>query len=168
MIEERIHITQGEHAVGQGGDCVISTLLGSCVSVCLWDETACVGGMNHMLLAVNDSNSGMCNLAGLNAMEVLINDIIKLGGSRNRFKAKVFGGSSMVSGLSGIGKSNADFALDFLKNENIECVGTSLGGTQARNLKFWPASGKAMQRLAGKPVVEEAKPVPKGNDLELF
>ncbi|MEO1780289.1 MAG: chemotaxis protein CheD, partial [Pseudomonadota bacterium] len=51
MSAQQIHIVQGEHAVGAHADTVISTLLGSCVACCLWDETAGVGGMNHMLLA---------------------------------------------------------------------------------------------------------------------
>lgn len=167
--DQRILITQGEHAVGASENTVISTLLGSCVAVCLWDEQAKAGGMNHMLLAVSETQSGICNLSGINAMEVLINDIIKLGGSRGNLKAKVFGGAQMISGLSDVGQSNAAFALEFLENEGIDCVGQSVGGNSARNLKFWPGTGRALQRLTQTKV--EEKPVaaaPEGNDMELF
>ena len=169
MPENRVHITQGEYATGDTADTVISTLLGSCVSVCLWDEVARVGGMNHMLLAVSETNTGVCNLEGVNAMEILINDIAKLGGQRHRLQAKVFGGAQMIAGLSSIGGKNAAFALEFLENENIACVGQSVGGTQARNLKFWPSTGRVMQRVTGADVPEVVKPVvTEGNDLELF
>ena len=84
MTPRKLHITQGERAVGKNPDDVISTILGSCVSCCLWDPTAGVGGMNHMLLTVRPNTGGMCNLTGLNAMELLINDILKLGGRRDR------------------------------------------------------------------------------------
>ncbi|MEE4188915.1 MAG: chemotaxis protein CheD, partial [Roseobacter sp.] len=70
MTVKRIHITQGERAVGQYGNEVISTILGSCVSCCLWDPEAQVGGMNHMLLAASPKGADVCNLAGINAMEL--------------------------------------------------------------------------------------------------
>lgn len=169
MSEKRINITQGEHAASDDNDVMISTLLGSCVAVCLWDDIAGVGGMNHMLLAVSDSNAGANNLAGINAMEVLINDMIKLGASRDRLKAKAFGGAQMVAGLSNIGDSNAAFALSFLSNEGIACEGHSLGGTMARNIRFWPTSGRVQQRVTATQVVEKA-PVEQeeGNDVDLF
>ena len=169
MAEQRILITQGQHATSDQEDVVISTLLGSCVAVCLWDETARVGGMNHMLLAVSDTKDNTsCNLAGLNAMELLINDMIKLGASRNRLKAKAFGGARMVAGLSDIGQTNAAFALDFLKNEGIVCESQSLGGDKARNVRFWPATGRAQQRMTSSEVVEAPAKVETGNDMELF
>lgn len=168
MTEKRIHITQGEHATADDNDVIISTLLGSCVAVCLWDEVAAVGGMNHMLLAVSDGQSGACNLSGINAMEILINDMIKLGASRNRLKAKAFGGAQMVSGLSDIGRTNAEFALEFLQNEGIECEGHSLGGTMARNIRFWPATGRVQQRVTSTQVEEATPKQEEGNDMELF
>ena len=48
--ETRIYVAQGEHAIAQGPGVVISTLLGSCVAVCLWDPILQLGGMNHFLL----------------------------------------------------------------------------------------------------------------------
>ncbi|MEP6017654.1 MAG: chemotaxis protein CheD [Paracoccaceae bacterium] len=171
MTEQRINITQGEHATSDSDNVVITTLLGSCVSCCLWDPIAGVGGMNHMLLARGESGDDMNTLAGVNAMEVVINEMIKLGAVRSRMLAKAFGGARMVSGLSDIGKSNADFTLDFLSREGIECLGHSLGGTTSRNVKFWPASGRVLQRQSGTKVIEPevvATPVESGNDMELF
>ena len=172
MSEERIHITQGERAVGTNKDEVISTILGSCVSCCLWDPVAGVGGMNHMLLTVSSAtHSGPSNLAGINAMELLINDILKLGGQRERLRAKAFGGARMVAGLSDIGRSNSEFTLEFLKQEGIRCESSSLGGRAARHVMFWPATGRALQKVRTDEVVLEEKPVlsrDQGNDLELF
>ncbi len=171
MTEQRINITQGEHATSDDSNVVITTLLGSCVSCCLWDPVAGVGGMNHMLLARSDAGDRMNNLAGVNAMEIVINEMIKLGAVRSRMRAKAFGGARMVSGLSDIGESNADFTLDFLSREGIECVGHSLGGTASRNVKFWPATGRVLQRQSGATVVEPvvaAVPEEEGNDMELF
>ena len=130
-----------------------------------------VGGMNHMLLTVNAGKSGVCNLAGINAMELLINDILKLGGRRDRLKAKAFGGARMIAGLSDIGKLNGDFTLNFLANEGIDCEGHSLGGASARQVMFWPATGRALQKIRNGTALPEEKPLPLvtvGNDLELF
>ena len=73
-----------------------------------------------MLLTISTAGSDACNLAGINAMELLINDILKQGGKRHRLRAKAFGGASMVEGLSGIGQANCDFTLDFLAREGID------------------------------------------------
>ena len=168
----RIHITQGEKVASADPDAVISTILGSCVSCCLWDPYAGVGGMNHMLLTVSNVENSVCNLAGINAMELLINDILKLGGQRHRLKAKAFGGARMVSGLSDIGRINSEFTLEFLRAEGIECEGHSLGGETARHVMFWPATGRVMQKVRKDSPIElrAEQPVaePKGNDLELF
>ncbi|WP_299962123.1 chemotaxis protein CheD [uncultured Roseobacter sp.] len=173
MSDQRVLITQGQQAVGSDPDMVISTLLGSCVSCCLWDPDAGVGGMNHMLLTSGSDASGVANFAGVNAMELLINEILKQGGQRNRLRAKAFGGARMVAGLSEIGKQNSAFILKFLEQEGIVCEGHSLGGETARQLRFWPATGRVMQKVRSESVVEEKvadvkAPTTKGNDLELF
>ncbi|MFK7835807.1 MAG: chemotaxis protein CheD [Sulfitobacter sp.] len=164
-------ITQGEYHVSNDPTATISTLLGSCVSCCLWDPVAGVGGMNHILLASHSQQSlNVDDLAGANAMELLINDMLKLGGQRSRFQAKAFGGAQMVSGLSNIGPTNSTFLLDYLDRENIPCVSHSLGGEIARQVVFVPVTGaariKARHQAPVEEVVQPAAPV--GNDLELF
>jgi chemotaxis protein CheD len=172
MRQKRVVITQGEHAVGSDPDVSISTLLGSCVACCYWDPVANVGGMNHILLATTTKQMASCDHAGVNAMELLINDLLKLGAMRNRLQAKLFGGAQMISGLSEIGPANCAFALDYLKRENIPCLSQSLGGDKARQLIFWPTTGAVRmkaQRDAPPPPPPVAEPVVEaGNDLELF
>lgn len=172
MKNSRIHITQGEQSVGSDPDLVISTLLGSCVSCCLWDPQAGVGGMNHMLLTSSAADNGVSNLVGINSMELLINEIQKQGGRRNHLRAKAFGGAQMVAGLSEIGKQNSAFILKFLDQEGIVCEGHSLGGETARHLMFWPATGRVMQKIRKDAVQESVAqvqaPTNAGNEMELF
>ncbi len=170
MTQKRYVITQGEHSALREPSAIISTLLGSCVACCLWDEQSGVGGMNHLLLASNASREGVCNLAGINAMELLINDMQKLGAVRHRLKAKAFGGAQMVSGLSEIGPSNAQFVLSFLESEGIECITKSLGGRSARQVEFTPSTGAARVKTQAADIQEPVLrvPEPAGNDLELF
>lgn len=163
------HISQGEYASGRTDERAITTILGSCVATCLYDPQAGVGGMNHFLLPESTGTTTQAASFGVNAMELLINDMIKHGAARSRLKAKVFGGARMIAGLSDIGQKNAAFVLDFLRREGIECTGQSLGGNQARRIEFWPHSGRARQKLLGEAKVFEAPPpVTPGNEVELF
>ena len=168
----KITITQGEFAVSGERDCMISTILGSCVATCLWDTTRRVGGMNHVLVARSKSGPIQSDAAGVNAMELVINALIRLGADRASLRAKVFGGAKMISGLSDIGQENGHFMLDFLEREGIPCVGQSLGGTMARQIRFYPAEGRALVKSAGSRPEPPAPSGPverqTGNPVELF
>jgi chemotaxis protein CheD len=173
-VERRIHVGQGAFEVAAAPDAVLTTILGSCVAACLWDAQAQVGGMNHIVLPDAPEGDLRRASAGVNAMELLINGVIRAGGARARLQAKLFGGARMISGLTDIGGRNADFARGFLDREGIPCVSESLGGTQGRRVQFWPCTGRARQMLMGSAEVppEEVAPLPRtaepGNDIELF
>ncbi len=128
---------------------VIHTLLGSCVAVCLFDPVARIGGMNHIFLPgktdLKDLN--MASRYGVNAMELLINRIMDLGGRRNRLSAKVFGGAHMLSPISeenGVGRKNAEFVRDFLHIEKIRFINGDLGGNDARKIYFHTDTGEVL------------------------
>lgn len=162
-----IYVAQGEIAVDEHPDTVIVTLLGSCVSVCLFDPLARVGGMNHILLP-QDGCGVRSRGQAVHTMESLINPILKLGGSKGRLQAKVFGGASFSGALGDIGSRNIAFVTDFLSNENIRCIGKSLGGDQARRVKFWPASGRAQQKLVKDVPQEAPQAVAASTEVEMF
>lgn len=155
-------VIQGEYKVSTDPNCLLSTVLGSCVATCLYDPVAGVGGMNHFLLPGNNSAqnnearlSGDTNSYGLHLMECLINGLLKQGAKRSRIQGKLFGGAYITKGLPDIGSGNVDFARKFLAYEGIPCVGESLGGSSARRLRFWPVSGQASQRFVCEPNIEE-------------
>ena len=145
--ERMLHVVQGEFAVVGEPGIVLTTILGSCVATCLWDSVAGVGGMNHFLLP-GDVDSGSESLKyGVNAMELLVNGLLQRGALRSRIQGKLFGGAHVIRNFSDIGAKNAAFALKFLQLEAIPCVGQSLGGDQARRVRFWPLTGRAGQLL---------------------
>lgn len=116
---------------------IIKTLLGSCVSVCLFDQSIRVGGMNHILLPGKADMKKYNESAryGINAMELLINKIIRLGGRRSEFTAKVFGGGHIIGDISvenSPGPKNVAFVLDFLKIEKIPVISQNTGGNFSR------------------------------------
>jgi len=166
-----IHVAQGEHRVSCDSEVMLTTILGSCVSVCMWEPQARLGGMNHILLPGGDGTDLYKTGVGANAMELLINGMLKAGAERSRLEAKVFGGARMIRATSDIGARNGTFVLEFLRREGILLTGESLGGTQGRRVQYWPESGRARQLLIAK--YEEANvPLPTqaetGSDLELF
>lgn len=129
-------------------DAQFSTILGSCVAVCLWDIDAAMGGMNHFLLpGGHDGGHGGSLRYGVHAMEMLINALLKMGARRDRLQAKLFGGARISTNLRDVGASNADFARSFLQAEDIPCRAESLGGTSARRVIFRPCTGHAKQLL---------------------
>ncbi|KPP83747.1 MAG: chemotaxis signal relay system protein CheD [Rhodobacteraceae bacterium HLUCCA08] len=139
----QVTVIQGEFHVSDEPGLVQSTLLGSCVSVCLHDPAAGVGGLNHFLLPDRVGTDTATLKHGTNAMELLINGLLRMGGHRDRLVAKVFGGSRMSDAFQDIGASNIDFARRFLKAESIPCLSEDVGGTLARRIRFVPATGQA-------------------------
>ncbi len=143
--ERKLNIVQGEFQVSNDPNLVLTTLLGSCVAACIRDPEAGVGGMNHFLLPGDEGSYG--KQYGVQAMELLVNGLLKKGARRDRLEAKLFGGAHLFSGLGEVGAQNAAFAEGFLKDEGIRFVGGSLKGDRGRRLQYWPVSGRARQIL---------------------
>jgi chemotaxis protein CheD len=101
--------------------------------------------MNHILIPGRCDGNGFPSRYAVHAMELLINAIMKEGGDRRRFEAKVFGGGNLVSSLQSptIGEQNAVFIRQFLASERIPLVAQRLGGTQAVRVSFRTDTGKA-------------------------
>lgn len=135
-------VVQGTFYVSSHPDATLSTVLGSCISVCLHDPVARIGGMNHFLLAIGKGEDSGDIRFGVNAMEKLINEMLKEGASRPRLQAKLFGGGRMSTNLVDIGKGNSDFAEEFMLNEEIPVLSKSFGGSSARRVVFTPATGQ--------------------------
>lgn len=172
--DRTLYVLQGEYRVSRDPDAVLSTILGSCVAVCLWDDKAGVGGMNHFLLPFGPKASvAMPERYGVHAMETLINALLKEGARRAHLQAKLFGGARLSTTLSDIGQSNARFAREFLATEDLPCRAESLGGTSARRVLFRPATGQARQLLVPETNVDAApspilRPPPRPAEIELF
>lgn len=138
-------IVQGEFAVVERPGVVITTVLGSCVSVCLMDPVAKVGGMNHFLLdePVGASLPAELHKYGIHAMELLVNAMMRIGAERARLRAHLYGGANIVPGLGPIGSRNIDFARRFLAIEGIIVTHENVGGAFARRVEFLPNEARA-------------------------
>ena len=149
-------IKPGEYFVTTNDEC-ISTVLGSCISVCIYDPTVKVGGMNHFMLPAHSEHSSSswgdptssATRYGNFAMEYLINSVIKLGGSKQSFQAKIFGGGQVLANMTDVGQRNILFAFNYLRKEGIEVVASDVGDVFPRRVVFFPKTGKVkMKHLA--------------------
>lgn len=163
-----VHVIQGEHHVSDRPDALLTTVLGSCVAACLYDSARQIGGMNHFLLP-DEAGPGDLRHASA-AMERLVNSLIKGGAHRDRLEAKLFGGGRMLAGLPDVGRRNGEAAIAFLRGEGIPLRAQSLGGTQARRVRFWPATGRAQQLLLDSVKEDFRPPLPLAGfgSIELF
>ena len=128
-------------------DVVIHTVLGSCVAVCLYDPENKIGGMNHILMPFNpDINKYDASARyGINAMELLINAIMRLGGNRKKMVAKTFGGANLLMAVSqdnAMGVRNVEFVVNFLRAEKIKILSRDFGGHDSRKIFFHIATGE--------------------------
>lgn len=144
---EAVKILPGQYYAATG-DAAITTVLGSCVSSCLWDPVKRIGGMNHFMLP-GDSEPAVSPVKasarfGVYAMELLINEMIHIGADRRRLVAKVFGGGRVLQGFGSldVGAKNCQFVLEFLATECIPVVAHDLLDVYARKLHFFPQTGK--------------------------
>ena len=147
---EAVKILPGEY-YATTRDMLIVTVLGSCISVCLRDRDSGIAGMNHFMLPnTMDSNDpiGASARYGVFAMELLINQLIKLGGKRHRFEAKVFGGGNVLRGLtaSNVGSRNAEFAEEYLRTERIPIIAHDIMGDLPRKIYFFSQEGRVLVR----------------------
>lgn len=132
---------------------IISTVLGSCISACIRDKTKHLGGINHFMLPIkgcihrDKDNSALLNVAaryGNWAMELLINEILKRGGTRRNLEVKIFGGSKILSGFTEIGEENIRFIQKYLHDENLIPCAQDVGGDAPRLVHYNPTNGKVM------------------------
>jgi len=149
---ETAKILPGEY-YATNKDMALVTVLGSCVSACLRDRENGIGGMNHFMLpdegklVGSHGNISAGGRYGVHAMELLINQILKLGGKRERLEAKVFGGSlpncTFGNDKNHMGQLNVQATLRFLQERGIRVVQSEVGGTRGRKLVFQTDDGRA-------------------------
>ena len=180
--KQAVKILPGEYYV-TSADMVLVTVLGSCVAACIRDPRVGVGGMNHFMLPDARDGDGVLSSSaryGSYAMELLINELLKLGARRNGLEAKVFGGGNVLPGLtlSNVGERNAAFVLDYLQTERISIAARDLGGPYPRKVYQFVRNGrvrvKQIARTSNETILERERDyrrqleVPVAGDVELF
>ncbi|MBI3479055.1 MAG: chemoreceptor glutamine deamidase CheD [Nitrosomonadales bacterium] len=144
---EAAKILPGEY-YATARDMMLVTVLGSCVCACIRDRELGIGGMNHFMLPDGGMDQGdilgESARYGTYAMEILINQLLKMGAKRGNLEAKVFGGAAVLRGfmVANVGERNAQFVLKFLKTENIPVAAQDLRDIHPRKVYFFPKTGR--------------------------
>jgi chemotaxis protein CheD len=124
----------------------ITTILGSCIAVCLFDEARRVGGMNHFMLPHFAGTGEATARFGNIAMAELFTKLTAAGARLPFLQARLFGGSCMFESLQGaghLGRKNEQFARTALAERGIRVLESETGGSRGRKLVFHTDEGKA-------------------------
>jgi chemotaxis protein CheD len=129
----------------------ISTILGSCAAVCLWDQIAKVGGMNHYLLPEGPGESPNRLRYGNVANPELLQQMLALGCEVKNLQAKIFGGASAFSPdpTLALGMKNVALAEQFLKQAGIAIIAKDVDGKHGRRLTFHTGDGSVLLKNYG-------------------
>jgi chemotaxis protein CheD len=131
---------------------IVTTILGTCVAVCLWDRKLKRGGINHYMLPLWNGEGLASPKYGNIAIEKLVEKMLSRGSRREDLVAKVFGGKDQTdkNSMFDIGRRNALLAEEMLKEYRIELIAKSLGGPSGRKILFHTGSGEVMLKYLGK------------------
>ena len=145
---DAVKILPGEYYV-TGRDMVLVTVLGSCVAACIRDRTKGIGGMNHFMLPGESDGDDLLSSSsryGAYAMEMMINELLKMGAKRHNLEAKVFGGASVLRGfkVGNVGERNVEFTMRYLSTENISIAAQDVLEDYPRKIYFFPNTGKVL------------------------
>lgn len=140
MSNTRLSINSGELAMGYDGE-VISTVVGSCIAVCIFDERLHIGGMNHYLLAENlgSENDGESPLRyGSQAIPALLNEFKRAGSRPADLRAKIIGGAHSTNSEHSqhVGTANAAIARHILAKFGVRILAEEVGGRAGRRVEF--------------------------------
>jgi len=147
-------ILPGEYYVTTNHE-LITTVLGSCISACIRDTLFGIGGMNHFMLPISNTENGggwggninsSATRYGNFAMEHLINGILTNGGQRKNLEVKIFGGGKIISQMTDIGANNILFVRDYIDTEALNLVSENVGDIYPRKVLYDPKTGKVKMK----------------------
>lgn len=142
-------ILPGEYYVTDKQE-MITTVLGSCISVCIYEQRTGLGAMNHFMLPSSNGNNDADDLMsesfryGDVAMERMINDLLKNGADKDKIVFKAFGGGQIIKQMTSVGERNIKFLHKFMVMEGYKLSAVDLGGPHPRKVNFFPKTGKVM------------------------
>ena len=149
-IKKFIHV--GEIHIG-ARPTEISTILGSCISVCLYDSVQQIGGMNHYLVPLWNENGLQSPKYGNISIPRLIDSMVNIGCDINDMEAKIFGGANVIDVTSHdlmIGRKNILIANEILREYKIPVTAKDIGGDKGRRIMMRSDTGKIFLKYTQK------------------
>lgn len=131
-------------------DCIVSTVTGACVVVCLFDGIKKIIGMGHFIVPGIVGTEGLgydeITSKGIGDMEFLMGEVVKLGGDRRNLTAEIYGAGSFLLGddiAQDISESNIRFLHEYFKMESIKILNEDLGGDSRRKIDLCTCDGSS-------------------------
>lgn len=132
---------------------LVTTVLGSCVGVCLFDTKLKVGGINHYMLPLWNGKGLASPKFGNIAIEKLYDKMLSFGCNEKDIIAKVFGGGEVLETNIKhfkIGERNIEIARQVLKELDVRIVASSVGGKLGRKIIYDTGTGNVMHKFIQK------------------
>jgi len=153
---ESLVIGMGEYIVTDDANAVLACIgLGSCIAVCVYDRLSRIGGMVHVVLPRHDgvTNGDQAKYANT-AVPMLLQEVLKTGGIRNRLMIKIAGGARMTTarGLNDTfktGERNLAEVIAALEKEKLSLAAADTGGSTGRTVKMYLGTGKVTVKMVG-------------------
>ncbi|MEA1876630.1 MAG: chemotaxis protein CheD [Bacteroidota bacterium] len=146
MTTKSVYLQPGEILICQA-ETVLTTILGSCVAVCIYDHERKTGGMNHFMFPLIDGGSTKSGNNGEYAVSELIRQIHNSGSINNNLEAKLFGGAKLHETSSEIfnaGTKNCSLARMLVEEFRIPIISADLGGILGRKIQFNTYTGEVL------------------------
>jgi len=152
-MEDNLHFLYPSALFASKAPHMVTTILGSCVAVCMYDPNVRIGGINHFMLPLWNGQGLASPKYGNIAIEKLLEKMISLGSNKNTIQAKVFGGGEVIQTnitQFNIGARNIKLALDMLDELKIPVLGQSVGGKLGRKILFNTETFEVKQKFIQK------------------
>lgn len=138
----------------------VTTILGSCVSVCLFDKKKSIGGMNHFMLPYWNGEGLESPRYGNVAISQLFHKMLELGAKKEDIVCKIFGGAEVLGeqvSVFNVGQRNIELAQRTIAEIGIPVASSSIGGYLGRKIHFNTGTGEVLQKYLVKNNQNEAK-----------
>jgi chemotaxis protein CheD len=158
-MEENVHFLYPAALFASRTPHLVTTILGSCVAVCVYDPVIKVGGINHYMLPLWNGQGLASPKYGNIAIERLLEKMLSLGCSKNNLQAKVFGGGEVIQTSVtqfNIGARNIKLAIEMLDELKIPVIGQSVGGKLGRKILFNTETFEVKQKYIQKSIIGES------------
>lgn len=132
---------------------LLTTILGSCVAVCIWDTKLKFGGMNHFMLPLWNGEGLASPKYGNIAIDKLIKKMIWNGSSIENLEVKIFGGGNVIEtniNIYKIGDRNVELALSKIAEYGIRITNSSTGGKRGRKIFMDTSNFKILHKFTEK------------------
>ncbi len=125
---------------------VLKTVLGSCVSVCLFDKKKKMGSMCHYLLPICPNKNISSTKYGDIAIELMIKKMVhKYHSKIDNLQAYLIGGASVIFDerqIFFVGERNVEVAKKLLDKHKIPIIYSDILGEKGRRVIFNTANGE--------------------------